>query len=137
MNKLTSQLRAMGVGEDAIATATVGGKPVSEIDKPKASRVDGMNKAEAQYSFELDILKAAGEIIDWWYEAVNLKLAKKTWYKPDFLVLLPNGKLRFVEIKGFLRDDAAIKYKLAREEFAFAEWVMLRLVKRRWVEVPI
>ena len=34
MNKLTSQLRAMGVGEDAIATATVGGRLVSEIDKP-------------------------------------------------------------------------------------------------------
>ncbi|NQT40251.1 MAG: RusA family crossover junction endodeoxyribonuclease [Planctomycetes bacterium] len=35
---ISHRLRAMGIPDDLIATATVKGKPLSEIDKPKVSR---------------------------------------------------------------------------------------------------
>ena len=130
-------LRKMGFSDEQIAAAEVDGKPLAEVDKKKPSRVEGMNKTEAQYSYELDWRKQEGVVEEYWFERVKLKLAYKTFYTPDFLVRYTDGRLVFVEIKGFLRDDAAVKFKLAREMFPWAEFVMLRRVKGEWVEVNI
>jgi len=134
---VADELRRAGWKPEQIATATVDGKPLAEADKKKTSRVQGMNKTESQYSYELDYLKRAGVIEEYWFERVKLKLAYKTFYTPDFLIRYTDGRLVFVEIKGWLRDDAAVKYKLAREMFPWAEFVMLRRVKRDWIAVNI
>lgn len=87
-----------------------------------------MNKLEAAYAVHLDTLKAAGEVADWKFESIKLRLADRTWYTPDFCVMEPDGSLRFDETKGFLRDDAAVKLKVAAEQYP---WFRFRLVKQR------
>ena len=130
-------LKRMGFSDEQIAAVEVDGKPLAEVDKPKPSRVEGMNKTEAQYSYELDMQQIDGVVDRYWFERIKFKLAYKTFYTPDFLVRYTDGRLQCVEIKGFLRDDAAVKFKLAREMFPWAEFVMLRRVKGEWVEVNI
>jgi len=76
-----------------------------------------MNKLEQAYALELDGYKAADAIVEWWYEPIKLRLAKRTWYTPDFMVQHADGTLEFVEVKGRWEDDARVKIKVAAEKY--------------------
>lgn len=79
-----------------------------------------MNKTEAEYAALLEIRKRSGGDIEWYaFEAITLKLADDTRYTPDFLVMRHDGTLECHETKGFWRDDALIKIKVAAEKFPF------------------
>lgn len=88
------------------------------------------NRTEAEYAAGLTLRRAAGEIVDFWFEAVTLKLADDTRYTPDFLVMLPDGTLEFHEIKGHWEDDAKVKVKVAAQAFPFAIRVLRNRPKR-------
>ena len=129
------ELRRLGIPPDLIDTATMNGKPIAEV-KPRKSKVDRMNKTEALYSFELGMLKQEGTVSRWLYESIKFRLADRTWYTPDFDVWLPDGRVRIVEIKGgFVRDDAAVKFKMARELYPEWEWLCLQKVGPNWREL--
>lgn len=136
MSDIRGELKRMGVPDDLIETAVVDGKPLAEI-QPRTSRLDRMNKTERLYSFELDEFQRQGIIDRWAYESLKFRLADRTWYTPDFVVWLPDGGIQLVEVKGFLRDDAAVKFKVAREAFPEWEWIMMRRTKSGWEEVNI
>jgi hypothetical protein len=102
---------------------------------------DRMNKTEFEYSWELEARKQSGEILWWGFEPIKLRLTDKTFYTPDFAVLswqvtpLPGEQrtdttLQLVEVKGFLRDDANVKFKMAAELFPF-EFLMYRKKKQK------
>jgi hypothetical protein len=74
-----------------------------------------MNKTEELYAQVLELQKHAGEILRWDFEPEKLRLADKTFYTPDFRVILPEGTVEFHEVKGFWRDDARVKIKVAAE----------------------
>ena len=76
-----------------------------------------MNKLEAAYAVELEILKRSGEIMDWRFEALKLRLGERCWYTPDFLVLLHDGQVELHEVKGFWRDDARVKIQAAASQY--------------------
>src|SRR5262245_38377650 len=76
-----------------------------------------MNKTEARYAFELEVLKRGGKIIWYAFEPITLRLAKRTSYTPDFLVMHNDGSLEFVETKGHWEDDARVKIKVAAKMF--------------------
>ncbi|MDP8237680.1 MAG: DUF1064 domain-containing protein [Candidatus Hatepunaea meridiana] len=78
---------------------------------------NGMNSLELRYANHLRTLLLAGEIHSFSFERHNLKLADKTYYKPDFEVMLPDGSIEFHEVKGFMRDDANVKIKVAAAQF--------------------
>ena len=132
---VAAELKRRGIPDALIATALVDGKPIALTTAPH--KLDGLNKTEARYAAELDYLIRKGVVVEWRFEAIKLRLAKKCFFCPDFFVRFSNGRLRFVEIKGFLRDDASIKFKLAREQYAWAEWSMLRYVRGCWESVNI
>ncbi len=102
------------------------------IYKPKQT----MNKTEQRYSIQLEMLKLSRQIIEWRFEPLKFKLAKNTLYTPDFLVVTKEH-MKLVEIKGFLRDDAAVKFKMARELYPWFEWEMVRLYRGEWKQVRI
>lgn len=79
-----------------------------------------MNQTEAAYADHLEALKLAGEIQDYWFDTVTLRLAKLTRYTPDFLVMLQDDSLECHEVKGgFWEDDARVKIKVAAEHLPF------------------
>lgn len=83
-------------------------------------RVPGaMNKTEARYAEILEARKRLGEIAGYWFEGITLRLADDVRYTPDFLVQVANGELEVHEVKGFLRDDARIKFQVAARAFPF------------------
>lgn len=86
-----------------------------------------MNKLEAAYAAQLEARKLAGEVIDYQFERVKLKLADRCFITVDFAVMLADGTIEFHETKGFIEDDAAVKLKVVAEQFW---WFRFRLVKK-------
>ena len=114
-------------------------KPGSRPKKPSQLRArahhkpDVMNGLESAYADYLDILmakcdalaNATPEIKHWMFEPFKLRLAIKTFYTPDFLVVTADDLLEIHEVKGFVRDDAIVKLKVAAEKFPF-KFIMVR-----------
>ena len=96
-------------------------------------QTDGMNKLEFRYAREvLDIQQMAGKILSWKYEAIKFRLAKRTYYTPDFMVFSPSN-LEIHEIKGFWEDDARVKIKVAAEMFPEFKFVAVQYKKGIWL----
>jgi len=110
---------------------------------------DGMNRAERAYAQHLDLLELAGEVRDWRFQPLKLRLAKGTWFTPDFQVILADGIPCLDDVKAVWRrkqadgtrvekihseDDATVKIKVAAEEYP--EWTFRRAAlspSRGWV----
>lgn len=97
------------------------------------ARVSGMNKTEAKYAVQLECRKRAGEVAWFLFEPCSLRLADSTQYRPDFLVMLADGRLEVHEVKGHWEDDARVKIKVAAERFPFV-FRAIRWVKGQWEE---
>ena len=69
----------------------------------------------------------AGKILWYSFEGITLRLADRTTYTPDFVVMLANGELEMHEVKGFWTDDAKVKVKVAAEKFPF-RFIAVRMV---------
>jgi len=85
-----------------------------KLAKARTRPIPGtMNKTEELYQEHLRSLRDNGEILEFWWEGIKLKLANKTTYTPDFLVLTKELTLECHEVKGFWQDDARAKTKIA------------------------
>jgi hypothetical protein len=143
---LAKELAALGFTNEQIATATIGGKPLSEVAPETKQHRYGKfrSKWEAQYSWELDAQKAASLIDGWLYEAITLVLTEPTivggktiqavTYKPDFMVWV-GSTITFVEIKGFKREASIARYKMAKDKFRMFEFRMLTLEGGQWKQI--
>ena len=81
-----------------------------------------MNKTEAAYAAYLDLLKRAGELLWFEFEAIKLKLADNTFLTIDFAVMRADGVIELHDVKGaraIVTDDAKVKMKVAAEKFPF------------------
>ena len=89
----------------------------------------GPNKTEEAYGYHIanhpDVLMVG-------FERIKLKLADKTFYTPDFYVLKKDGQLEMHEVKGFMRDDAAVKLKVAAAQFPFIKFFLIKKDKTGW-----
>lgn len=93
----------------------------------KTGRKSGMNKSEEKYAALLESMKQAGDIIEYVYEGITLKLADNTRYTPDFVVI-SDEYVTLVEVKArwnrgkenehtHWEDDARVKWKVAMERY--------------------
>lgn len=127
---------APGVSGGRGETAREGGNGETEGGHRKivargATRESGMNGTEAEYAGKLESRRRAGEIIEYHYEAVTLKLADNTRYTPDFLVMTADGELEIHEVKGgFIREDGWQKLKIAAGMFPFRFFLCQKLAKK-------
>lgn len=93
---------------------------------------DKMNRLEAEWYQRLQLLIAAGEVDRIIYEGLKFRLADLTWYTPDFTVIMTDGSIEIHEIKGFRRDDALVKFKVAADQYPWIRWIMVeKLPKKR------
>lgn len=103
-------------------------QPSSPIRVPRRGR---LNKTEAAYELELRARKMAGEVRWYGFECVKLRLADGAWYTPDFAVEMTDGSLAFHECKGFQREAAMVRFKVAREQFPWATFVLVKAQSQR------
>jgi len=92
-----------------------------------------MNKLETRYANRLKELILAGDIQEYTYETVKLKLAEKTWYTPDFMVILANGEVQFHETKAYMEEDANVKLKGIAEKFPAFTFILVKEERKQWV----
>ena len=92
-----------------------------------------MNKTEAAYADVLEGRKYAGEVAWYAFEPINIRLADKCFYSPDFMVMLSSGEIEIHEVKGFWTDDALVKIKVAATILPF-KFIAVRLEKGQWIK---
>lgn len=123
-------------------------EPLGEMLPPK------MSKLEIAYDAHLALQKAAGEIVEFWYEKITLKLGPNCHYKPDFMVMRTDRVLELHETKPIggagirakggprFGNDSIVKLRACAGSFPFPCFIvtpedkgMSRWVKKRVVYV--
>ncbi len=110
--------------------------PKKQLNSDADGEYAGMNRWEREYVTQLFLLKRSGAIEFYAYESVKLCLAKRTWYTPDFM-LVRSGCVEFHEVKGFMRDDAAVKLKVAADMHRWAKFVLVQREHGEWKFTPV
>ena len=64
-------------------------------------------------------------------QSITLKLANDCRFTPDFSYL-ENGKLILIDVKGYQREDALIKIKVAARQFSWIEFQIVKKAKGGW-----
>lgn len=85
-----------------------------------------MNKTEKEFANHLQRELDHHKIVSFAFEPMALKLAKDLRYTPDFMVHEIDGYITFYEVKGFWRDDALAKIKMASEKFPMFRFVSVK-----------
>lgn len=97
--------------------------------KPLPKRKGQMNRWEQMYSDRLEMMKMAGKVQAYGYEAMRFKLADNTTYTPDFFVCT-DEEMQCHEIKGQRHAAGMAKFKIAAAMFSMFRWIMLEYSKR-------
>lgn len=120
-------LLAKGLTVDEAQQAYADSMGAKKPSKPR-HQPGTMNNLEARFALYLDSLKAAGEVKDYWFEGIALRIGRpKCFFHPDFLIHLSIGAsfegesfpLIIVDTKGFARDDSLVKGKVTADKFPF------------------
>lgn len=92
-----------------------------------------LNKTEKAY---LAHLRAHG--FRWiGIQSLTLKLGDDCRYSPDFITISISGELTAREVKGFFRDDAKVKIKVAARMFPWIKFIVVRKDKSGWTHEPM
>lgn len=106
-------------------------KPVKSLPRPnlKASNDESkLNKTEAAWLAELRIRNPKFLGI----QAMTFKLGDDCRYTPDFIEISQEDKFIAWEVKGFMRDDALVKLKVAARMFPFLDFYVVKRIKGSW-----
>jgi hypothetical protein len=132
--------------EARIAAMKGGAKPTEgvalaqEVKLPTASfsvrqTTDEEKINRTERAFLAHLRANPGEVGAWiGIQSVTLKLGDDCRYTPDFFCVGSSGAVAW-EVKGFMRDDAAVKFKVAREQYPQFRFRMLRKTKGGWLEL--
>ena len=85
---------------------------------------DGLNKTERAFLGHLKRQDCGARV---YAQSITLKLGNGVRYTPDFIVV-DEWRLTAYEVKGFMRDDAAVKLKVAATAYP---WISFHLVTKR------
>lgn len=93
---------------------------------------DTMNKTEAAYAELLEQRKRIGQILDYKFHPMNVRLAAGTFYEVDFLVLGADLRLSIHEVKGgFTTDKGQMKIKLCAEALPWFEFLKVSKLTKK------
>lgn len=91
----------------------------------------GLNKTEQAWLNEISLRWPNFQILS---QAVTLKLGNGVRYTPDFMVKFGiHGELFAWEVKGFLRDDANVKLKVAASLYPWIKFHLVTRKKGEWI----
>lgn len=88
---------------------------------------------EERYAVRLELLRSAGEIVDWYYEPFNIRLADGTFYRVDWAIKMPDGTIECHETKGWHANmrDSRTRWKIAADRLPWFRWVFVTERRRR------
>ena len=91
-----------------------------------------MNRWERGYADHLELRKRGGEVKVYEFERFKLKLADKTYYTPDFLVVLADDTIELHEVKGHWEEDARVKWKATADRYPIFRFVAVTGGPGKW-----
>jgi hypothetical protein len=94
-----------------------------------------MNKTETAYGEFLEGERLAGRLTWWRFEAAKVVIAtgtKRAWFTPDFAVIRPDGRIEFHETKGWWRESARLRIKVAAGLYPWARFVGVKRAGGAW-----
>lgn len=137
IEKLLREQKEKPPVSDAMIEALAAGD-VRPLAKGKPAQAFGrMNKLERAYWDLLMLRLRAGEIVWAAYEPMKFRIGDNTFFSPDFGLMLPDGAIEWHETKGFWRDDARVKIKVAAEMYWMFSFVAVTRKGREWQYEPI
>jgi hypothetical protein len=86
----------------------------------------GLNKWELHFADQLEYRRMQGEIVWWAFEPFRIRLADDTFYKPDFVTVDKDGRTEIYEVKGFMREAARVRLKVAVERLPYQFYIVRR-----------
>ena len=95
-----------------------------------------MNRLEGAYANHLDQEKREGRIEYWVFESVKFGIGAGAWFCPDFMIMRTDGQIEFHETKGFMREAANFRLKVAADKYPF-RFVLIKLMKSGWIRKEI
>lgn len=111
--------RAAG-GERPAANGAVATEAAEAPSGPKFK-----SKAEARYAELLERQRRSGQIESWRYEAITLRIGLGARYSPDFLVVMNDGRMKLVEVKGHMKEAARVRLRVAVEMYPQFAWLLV------------
>lgn len=117
-------------------TVTIPGKPLPRV---RAREVQPKYRSglEADYASHLELRLKAGDIREWRYEPFKLRLADGTYYTPDFVVVNVSGFIDVIEAKGFMREAARVRLRVAADQFRWFKFSVVRRERGQWTHEEI
>ncbi len=91
-----------------------------------------MNKAESLYAQQLELRRLAGEVYQWVFEGIRLRLGEGAWYKVDFFVQMENGSIECHEFKGFWREAARVRIKVAASLYPCFRFIAVKEIPKKY-----
>lgn len=110
------------------------GKQTAQQRVQALGRLKKGERNQTEQRYEDEVLRPAmlrGEIAWYAFEPWKLRLAENTTYTPDFGVMLADGQIECHEVKGFWKDDARAKTKVAAELHPF-KFIAVTYEKKQW-----
>lgn len=92
-----------------------------------------LNKLEREY---LAWLKTLG---DRWIgtQCITLQIGFDCRFTPDFWALDERGRLRAIDVKGFQREDALIKIRVAARMYPWVHFVIAKKNRKVWEHTEV
>jgi hypothetical protein len=118
------------INDPALRAKLAAGGNVSAPKKPgkrlRQKSGDGMNKTERRF---FAWLKETRPNCTHLPQSITLKLCNGVRFTPDFISVRADEAIGFTltawETKGFMRDDAAVKLKVAAKEYPFITFILV------------
>lgn len=127
-NKVLAQLRLVCPTSEELADKI--GEATTELRK--TTDEEKLNKTERRFHewllhhpFKVPLLWTG-------VQCITLKLGHDCRYTPDFVAVNTWGRTIFYEVKGFWRDDARVKIKVAARQFPWAEFIAVQWFRGEW-----
>jgi hypothetical protein len=95
--------------------------PAITAKQPRRGR---KNKLEARFEREyLQPKRDFGHLVWFDFEPIKFRLADGAWYTPDFISQGAGGSLVAWETKGFWREAARIRIKVAADKYPWIQFI--------------
>lgn len=115
-------------------------KKTARLDQPPKFNLrpstdeEKLNKTEAAY---LASLRVRADLVWIGVQNITVKLANDCRLTPDFATLDSTGKLTLIDVKGFQREDALIKMKVAARMFPMFSFLIVKREGGGWKNIEV
>ena len=107
--------------------------PVADLTIRPSTDEDRLNKTEKLYLAYLRVFNYSYLGI----QNITLKLADDCRLTPDFNFINDAGRLVFIDVKGFQREDALIKMKMAARTYRWADFFIVKRNGSGFDHIPV